>query len=240
MPRTELGNNTGRSTGSGPPQLPGTAGQAPQAQQPQGNIQPTYGDWRDYSAQGAGNFTQNAGQDAYSQVFRLLAKLEAAGTSALNPDLSVNAQDKELAGQAFDSTLGMFNSRLQSGAADIARAISGQFAERGMSGSTMEAASAGIAGRGLQDQLAQILNQTRGEQANALMQQPMERARTNALLFNSLTQAAIPALNWRQSQLMVGVPNGGKPTTGQYIGQALGGATQIASAYAGRPSGGGG
>ena len=215
-----------------------TAGPPPAPAGP--NITPDYGDWRNYIS-GPGSVRPQGGdprQDAYDQVFRLLAKLEDAGTRSLQTDFNLTEQDKQLSQQVMDSTNAAATNALTAGAGQIARSITGAFADRGLSGSTMEAAQAGTAQKSLQDQLFQILNQSRGEQAQFLMAQPMERARTNAMMFNALTQAAMPALNWRQSQLMVGVPNRGKPEASQYVGQAIGAAADIGKYFLPTPKAG--
>jgi len=180
-------------------------------------------------------------QAGFDQVFQLLQMLQGTAQQAYgmgqNPKpLALTEEDQALANQAFDFTRQAASSQFERGSNDLARAISGAFAERGLSGSTMEAAQAGIAQRGMQDQLFQMLNQSRAEQAQSLLQLPLQRQQvqnqTNATLFDAIIRATQPALDWRGQQLGVGAAfkrptgadyfNTAAQAVGQIGGQAVG------------------
>ena len=110
-------------------------------------------------------------------------------------------------------------------AADIARSVTGEFAKRGLSGSSFEMAAGGIAQRDLQRQLFDMIDRSRAEGAQTLTQLPLQRAglelSRNQTLFNSIIGAGQPLQQGLFDVLGIG-PAFQKPDQrGQYA-QALG------------------
>ena len=184
-----------------------------------------------------------------SNILQLLAEISRGSAGQLGDlgalaggDLSalgVTAQDRQLAEQAIGSARDIAMRSMQQLGAQSQAQLGEQLASRGMLGSSTEGLQRMLAQLGLEQNAANMISQAQGQQANALMNLPFQRAQTqlgaNQALFQRLTGSATPAL---QSMLQERLAQGSTtqtmtPSTLDYVnaganlGSAIGSMGQL-------------
>jgi hypothetical protein len=126
--------------------------------------------------------------------------LDALGRLASGEGLQPTAEDRRLTEESFGLTNQMAERALEDFVREQNLGLDEQLSARGMQGSSIEAVNRGLVRRDAGRQLADILDQSRREQAQSLMQLPFQRAgmqlNANQQLFNQIIGGAQPALRF--------------------------------------------
>ena len=151
--------------------------------------------------------------------------MRALGQLASGQGLQSTPEDQRLVEQAFTSTSDIAKRSLE----DFVRAgnlgLDETLSARGVQGSSIEGIERGMLNRDATRQLATMLDQARGQSAQALMQMPFQRAgvqlSANQQLFNQLLQGASGASQFGLQERIADIDTIGKTKTPFSFGEAL-------------------
>src|SRR6056297_269655 len=126
--------------------------------------------------------------------------LDALGRLASGEGLQPTAEDRRLTEESFGLTNQMAERALEDFVREQNLGLDEQLSARGMQGSSIEAVNRGLVRRDAGRQLADILDQSRREETQSLMQLPFQRAgmqlNANQQLFNQIIGGAQQGLQF--------------------------------------------